>query len=99
VEDIGSLRYWLADDRELALDAWDWLAALPANATILGSGPQPGRLHVAHVLSGGHSGRSHTFKRAATVLKHIRNSLAHGNIFTIEQEATPAFSLVSQLAR
>ena len=61
VEDIGSLRYWLADDKELALDAWDWLAALPASASILGSGPQPGRLHVAHALSGGHSGRSHTF--------------------------------------
>ena len=60
-EDIGSLRYWLADDDNLALDAWDWLAALPANAKILGSGPQPGRLHVAHALSGGHSGRSQTF--------------------------------------
>ncbi len=61
VEDIGSLSYWLVDDDELALDAWDWLAALPASASILGSGPQPGRLHVAHALSGGHSGRTHTF--------------------------------------
>lgn len=61
VEDIGSLRCWLADEKDLALDAWDWLSALPASATILGSGPQPGRLHVASVLSGGHSGRGNTF--------------------------------------
>ena len=61
VEDISSLRYWLADDDELALDAWDWLSGLPASASILGSSPQPGRLHVAHVLAGGHSGRSHAF--------------------------------------
>jgi ATP-dependent helicase/nuclease subunit B len=60
-EDIASLRSWLADDKELALNAWDWLAALPANASILGSGPRPGRLHVSSILSGGHSGRGHTF--------------------------------------
>ena len=61
-EDIEGLRHWLPEDGDqFALDAWDWLAALPANASILGSGPQPGRLHVASVLSGGHSGRSHTF--------------------------------------
>jgi ATP-dependent helicase/nuclease subunit B len=61
-EDIEGLRYWLSEDGEpFTLDAWDWLATLPASASILGSGPQPGRLHVANALSGGHSGRSNTF--------------------------------------
>ncbi|MHC4506398.1 MAG: PD-(D/E)XK nuclease family protein, partial [Planctomycetota bacterium] len=37
--------------------------ALPGEreARIEGSGPRPGCLHVAHALSGGHSGRPHTF--------------------------------------
>ncbi len=41
--------------------AWEWLAALPPSTRVGGSGPRPGCIHVAHVLSGGHSGRPHTF--------------------------------------
>lgn len=42
-------------------DIWDWLAELPERIHLLGSGPRPGRIHVAPALSGGHSGRSRTF--------------------------------------
>jgi len=42
-------------------DAWEWLETLPSAVRVQGSGPRPGHLHVAHVLSGGHSGRPHTF--------------------------------------
>jgi len=42
-------------------DAWEWLGRLPSEARVLGSGPKPGRLHVSHVLTGGHSGRPHVF--------------------------------------
>ncbi len=42
-------------------DTWEWLAALPAETSVLGSGPQPGCLHVARAIAGGHSGRPHTF--------------------------------------
>jgi len=40
---------------------WEWLAALPGETRLEGSRPRPGCLHVAHVLSGGHSGRPNTF--------------------------------------
>ena len=40
---------------------WDWLADLPERVHLLGSGPRPGRIHVAPALSGGHSGRERTF--------------------------------------
>lgn len=43
------------------IDLRDWLAALPVETRVGGSGPRPGRLHVAPLLSGGHSGREHTF--------------------------------------
>jgi len=42
-------------------DAAAWLAALPAETRVLGSGPRPGRLHVDRVGGGGHSGRPHLF--------------------------------------
>jgi len=44
-----------------AAEALEWLAALPDEARVGGSGPRPGHLHVAHALAGGHSGRPHTF--------------------------------------
>jgi ATP-dependent helicase/nuclease subunit B len=44
-----------------AAGSWEWLAALPRSTRVGGSGPRPGCLHVAHVLSGGHSGRPRTF--------------------------------------
>ena len=37
------------------------LESLAERKRILGSGPRPGKLHVAHVLTGGHSGRRQTF--------------------------------------
>jgi ATP-dependent helicase/nuclease subunit B len=44
-----------------SLDVWSWLESLPGEATVLGSGPRESCLHVAHLLSGGHSGRPYTF--------------------------------------
>jgi ATP-dependent helicase/nuclease subunit B len=42
-------------------DVRAWIAALPAETTVGGSGPRPGCVHVDHVRSGGHSGRPHLF--------------------------------------
>jgi ATP-dependent helicase/nuclease subunit B len=61
VDDITDLRSWLDEDDASGLDVWQWLANLPGQARVLGSGPRPGRLHVASVASGGHSGRPYTF--------------------------------------
>src|SRR5262249_33861689 len=43
------------------LDIWQWLFSLPGESQILGSGPREGRLHVASIFGGGHSGRPYTF--------------------------------------
>lgn len=51
-------------DRDPGLPAKEaamWLLSLPQEVRIAGSGPRPGAVHVAHILSGGHSGRSNTF--------------------------------------
>jgi ATP-dependent helicase/nuclease subunit B len=62
LDEIQGLEQWLSDDvGESGLDAWQWLADLPGQMRVLGSGPRPGKLHVDHVRSGGHSGRPHTF--------------------------------------
>ncbi len=45
----------------LTRPVWDWLGSLPSELTVGGSGPRPGKLHVAHVASGGRTGRPHTF--------------------------------------
>jgi PD-(D/E)XK nuclease superfamily len=42
-------------------DIHAWLNELPAETWVGGEGPRDGRLHVADVLAGGHSGRPHTF--------------------------------------
>jgi ATP-dependent helicase/nuclease subunit B len=60
VEQIGERRIWLAK-LGAGGDLLSWLAALPSQTAVLGSGPRPGSLHVAHLGSGGHSGRKHTF--------------------------------------
>lgn len=55
-------------DRKLWLQRLDfppnsvgWLQTLSEKTRVMNSGPQPGHLHVAHVGSGGHSGRTTTF--------------------------------------
>ncbi len=62
IEELVDLQNWLRDEAISAdLDIWSWLTRLPDESRVLGSGPQPGRLHVAALLSGGHSGRRHTY--------------------------------------
>ena len=61
VEDITDLQRWVDEDDTAGLDAWEWLSNLPAQARVLGSGPRPGKLHVASLASGGHCGRPHTY--------------------------------------
>ncbi|MFO0905738.1 MAG: PD-(D/E)XK nuclease family protein [Pirellulales bacterium] len=62
LEEINSLGMWLSGaDHDTGLDVWQWLADLPAQTRVLGSGPRPGMLHVDNVRSGGHSGRLYTF--------------------------------------
>ncbi|MEW6141247.1 MAG: PD-(D/E)XK nuclease family protein [Thermodesulfobacteriota bacterium] len=59
---VVDMARWVAmDDEPLGLDVLQWLADLPHEVRVRGSSPRPGCLHVAHVLSGGHSGRKHTF--------------------------------------
>ena len=62
LDDINDMAFWTDQDAEpMGLDLWEWLSSLPGTVRVGGSGPRPGRLHVAHALSGGHSGRNHTF--------------------------------------
>ncbi len=61
-EELDEMAHWL--ERVGGGDAADvrsWLAELPAQTRVGGSGPQPGCVHVDHVRSGGHTGRPHTF--------------------------------------
>jgi ATP-dependent helicase/nuclease subunit B len=61
-EEIEDLEYWLGlDDQPVSMDVWEWLTLLPMQARVKASNPRPGCLHAAPVLSGGHSGRTHTF--------------------------------------
>ncbi|MEW6238693.1 MAG: PD-(D/E)XK nuclease family protein [Candidatus Omnitrophota bacterium] len=59
--EICELRSWFSEKDDSSLDVLQWLADLPAQANVLGSGPQPGHIHAASLASGGHSGRRHTF--------------------------------------
>jgi len=60
--EIEDMLKWLRlGEGTTTFDAWEWLANLPNETRVLGSGPRPGCLHVAPALSGGHSGRPHTF--------------------------------------
>ena len=61
LEHIERLAECLGPEPLSVLDVPDWLAALPDEVHVAGTGPQPGCLHVAHVRTGGHSGRPHTF--------------------------------------
>ena len=60
VEKIEDHRLWV-ERLGVSLDMGKWLAALLAETRVLGSGPRPGHLHVAHIGSGGHSGCKRTF--------------------------------------
>lgn len=60
-ERIGELADCLGDEDVGGLDVWRWLVDLCLSAPVRGEGPRPGRLHVASVYSGGHSGRRHAF--------------------------------------
>jgi hypothetical protein len=60
--EISEMQQWLKlGDGDISFDAREWLSRLPSEARVLGSGPRPGCLHVAHTNSGGHTGRPHTF--------------------------------------
>lgn len=62
LERIEEMAFWIRDQPDLSGFAIrDWLATLPDEIRIGGSGPRPGCLHVAHIDTGGHSGRAHTF--------------------------------------
>ncbi|MBY0524624.1 MAG: PD-(D/E)XK nuclease family protein [Gemmataceae bacterium] len=58
--EVRDMARWLGADKEpTTIDVRAWLAELPGACRVLGQGPRPGCLHVAHVLTGGHSGRPH----------------------------------------
>jgi ATP-dependent helicase/nuclease subunit B len=62
LEEIRGLENWISDDDgEAGIDIRQWLSDLPAQLSVMGSGPCPGKLHVDHVRSGGHSSRPVTF--------------------------------------
>lgn len=60
LEQLRDRQLWL-DRLGIELDPEKWLQALPAQTKVLGSGPRPGHLHVANLMSGGQSGRRRTF--------------------------------------
>ncbi len=63
-EHIRDLREWdvpAAKSTSTTHDAWRWLSAIMTDLRVKGERPQPGKLHVASIFSGGHSGRAHTF--------------------------------------
>jgi ATP-dependent helicase/nuclease subunit B len=57
---VQERRLWL-QRLDVSPDPVGWLQALPGQTRVMNSGPQPGHLHVAHVGSGGYSGRTTTF--------------------------------------
>lgn len=62
LDGIREMSHWISlDPRPVSLKISHWLAGLPDEVRVGGSGPKPGCLHVAAVRSGGHSGRKRTF--------------------------------------
>jgi ATP-dependent helicase/nuclease subunit B len=61
--EIKALSKWIGSISKppAAWNAMATLRSLPDRLRVMGSGPQPGCLHVAHINSGGHSGRAMTF--------------------------------------
>lgn len=60
LEQIQDRQLWL-ERLELKLNLRNWLISLPSQTRVMGSGPRPGHLHVAHINAGGQSGRRRTF--------------------------------------
>jgi len=62
LDEIDGMLTWRRDRADVsAHDMLEWLAQLPAELVVLGSGPRPGCLHVSSLAGGGHSGRPCTF--------------------------------------
>ena len=61
-DEILGMQDWLEKvGGDLSHDFREWLVGLVDQVRVGGSGPRPGCIHVAHALSGGHSGRPVTF--------------------------------------
>jgi len=60
-EEIETMIRLAADGLPEGLDMRAWLVRLLRECRVAGGGPRPGSIHVAHMLTGGHSGRGHTF--------------------------------------
>jgi ATP-dependent helicase/nuclease subunit B len=61
LEEVEEMRSCLKDGEVAGLDVRSWLEGLPASVRVEGQGPRPGCIFVNSLLSGGHSGRPHTF--------------------------------------
>jgi len=62
VDEIQKMQSWTTNLQDISQTRLlVWLRGLPARKRILGNGPRAGKIHVSHVLSGGHSGRKNTF--------------------------------------
>jgi ribosomal protein L12E/L44/L45/RPP1/RPP2 len=62
LDEIDAMLTWRGDHgAATAHDMLEWLAHLPEELVVLGSGPRPGCLHVSGLAGGGHSGRPYTF--------------------------------------
>lgn len=61
LDDISAMRVAIEEFPEAVSGVWEWLENMPVDSRILASGPRPGRIHVDHLISGGHSGRTNTF--------------------------------------
>ncbi len=61
LDDIDGMLANFDFDPEAELDVLQWLEELPIESRIMASGPLPGRVHVAPLLQGGHSGRKQLF--------------------------------------
>jgi ATP-dependent helicase/nuclease subunit B len=60
-EELEEMEHWLKRTGGGPSDISARLEDLPRETAVLGSGPRPGRIHVDHVASGGHSGRRRLF--------------------------------------
>ncbi len=60
-DEILGLAECVEEEDVEGLDIWKWLEDECLASPVRGERPQPGRLHVAPVHGGGHSGRKHTF--------------------------------------